>query len=112
MMVRLQIQVGPVGIEVGVQINQARRDVELAEVDHLLRVRRGDVLTHLVNLVADDRDVKTTVAFIVRIDHVPVLEQDVNDLLCSERRTGQTQHKPYGDDGTSDLSIHGLKLCT
>ena len=108
-MIGLQIQIRPTGIKVRVKVDQARRDIEFAEVDHPLRVRRRQVLADLVNLVADDRDVKTAVALVVWVDHVPVLEQDVDDLLGGERRASQTEGKPDRGDGTSNESIHNLR---
>ena len=73
-------------IDVGVQVDEPRRDVVGADVDDRPRAMRRQVGRDARDALADDGDVEAAVAAARRIDEVAVLEQQVPDGLGDRDR--------------------------
>jgi hypothetical protein len=63
--------------DVRMDVDEAGRHVKAARVHHLAGARRRDVGCDLRNLAASHRHVKSSVDPVLRIDHVAVLDQEI-----------------------------------
>jgi hypothetical protein len=78
------------GKQVAVHVDEARNDVETSDIDHLLGGSRGgDIRVDLGDLAAGNRNVRHTVAAILRIDHCATLQQQF--ILLGAGGTGPKQ---------------------
>src|SRR5262249_7890787 len=92
----LEIQVRPAGVEVRVEIDEAGRDVVIAGLDDLPGVGSGDVSRDAGDFVTGDSDIEAAVAVVFDVDDVAVLEQQVVDrigLRENGRRPGEAGQK-------------------
>ena len=64
-------------IDVDVNVDEARRDIQAVEVDHLRGGRRGDVLFDGGDQAFRDRHVPRLVDVVLRIDDVAVFQQQI-----------------------------------
>ena len=83
------------------EIDQAGNHVQSRRVGHAPGARRVDRARHLGNLVAGDRDVHRAIDPVLRIDHVSVLDDEI------ERRAlgGKQHHRKIREIGEKSLSL-------
>ena len=70
----LKIQIGAARVEVGVDVDQAGRDIIIAHVEHESGVRRRQILRDANDFIFHQGDIESAVALVPEVEHVAVLE--------------------------------------
>ena len=95
------IVIGRQVVEVGTQVNQSWNHIICAGIHNDARVSGRKIRRHAHDLVPHYGHIESPVALIGWVKHVPVLEQEIVDLLPIRRRRQQQDRKK---------ALHGITL--
>jgi hypothetical protein len=81
------------GEDVGMQVDQARRQKESRDIDHLLGLGRGDVHRDFRDPPIANRHIAHGADFVLRVDDMCPLQKEVIVSLCQQQVRAEEKRK-------------------